>query len=212
MDFREAIKEYDGQPITRQLLQRVLRDYKRPGDKILKLVREGKLFRVKRGIFIPGKGLDITPPSPYLLANFLLGPSYVSMETALSHWLLIPEKVFEIASATTKKGRIYQTPAGRFSYTHVPLPYFSFGIRSVSLAPGQSILIASPEKALCDKLVTTSGLLLRSHVQAKKWLTEDMRISRESLLNLDANKISEWVDAAPKKDSIRMMIKATQEL
>jgi hypothetical protein len=85
MDFREMMKQYEEQPITRQLLRDALKQYQRPYDKIQELVKQGKLIRVKSGIFIPGPALDVRRPEPFLLANHLLGPSYISLETALSH-------------------------------------------------------------------------------------------------------------------------------
>jgi hypothetical protein len=81
--------------------------------------------------------------SPFLLANHILGPSYVLLETALSYHGWIPEHVFEIASMTTKGGRSFETPAGYFAYIHLPLPYYAFGIQRVELADKQFALVAS---------------------------------------------------------------------
>jgi len=211
MDFREMMKQYEEQPITRQLLFDALKEYERPYDKIHELVKQGKLIRVKSGIFIPGPALDVRRPEPFLLANHLLGPSYVSLETALSHWGLIPERVYEISSATARNSKTYQTPAGRFSYTHIPLPYYSFGIEQEELTKKQIVLVATPEKALCDKIVTTPGLLFRSPAQAKKWLTEDMRIEKDKLSKLDYKQIGSWNIGAPKKESLQMLFKTLEE-
>jgi hypothetical protein len=52
------------------------------------------------------------PPEAFLLANQLASPSFVSFETALSHWRPIPERVYEVASAITGRSRAYSTPAG----------------------------------------------------------------------------------------------------
>ena len=162
MDFREAIREYEEQPITKQLLFDLLKEYKRPYDKITELVKQGILAPVKRGIYVPGPNLNVIIPESFLLANHLLGPSYISMESALSHWGLIPERVYEISSVTTQNSKIYKTSVGRFSYIHVPLPYYSFGIQQVELTKKQRVMMATPEKALCDKIITTPGILLRS--------------------------------------------------
>ncbi len=212
MEFQEAIRNYAEQPITKQVLLDLLKDYKRPYDKITELVKQGLLVLVRRGFYIPGPGLNISKPESFLLANHLLGPSYVSLETALSHWGLIPEKVFETSSVTTQKTAVYKTPAGRFSYTHIPSPYYSFGIQRVELTKKQTVLIATPEKALCDKIITTSGLLLRSSKQVKELLMDDLRIEREMLQNLDHKEISKWITDAPKKNSLEILIKTLEEL
>ncbi len=120
MEFRESIQNFAEQPITKQVLMAILKEYKRPYDKINELVKQGILILVKRGIYIPGPKLNIAKPHSYLLANHILGPSYVSLESALSYHGLIPERVYEISSLTTQNSKTYKTPTGRFSYTHLP--------------------------------------------------------------------------------------------
>lgn len=212
MDFREAIREYEEQPITKQLLFDLLQEYKRPYDKITELVKQGILTSVKRGIYVPGPTLNIIKPESFLLANHLLGPSYISMESALSHWGLIPERVYEISSVTTQNSKIYKTSVGRFSYIHVPLPYYSFGIQQVELTKKQRVMMATPEKALCDKIITTPGILLRSIKQVMELLIDDLRIDEQMLHNLNTNEISTWIMDSPKKNSITLLIKALKEL
>ena len=212
MEFREVIQNYAEEPITRQVILDLLKDYKRPYDKINELVKQGILIPVKRGIYIPGSKSNIASPEPFLLANHLNGPSYISLETALSYWGLIPEKVFEISSVTLKKTKLYNTKAGRFSYTNMPSPYYSLGIQRIALTNRQSVLISKPEKALCDKIITISGLLLRSPKQTMEFLTEDLRIERQSLLNLKSGEISKWIADAPKKESLITLVKTLKKL
>ena len=212
MTFQEAIQDFGGQPLTRQVLLNLLKDYKRPFDKITELVKQKALIPVKRGIFVPGPILNIPQPEPYLLANHLMGPSYVSLESALSHWRMIPEQVYEISSVTTGRSKVYNTPLGRFSYMHLPLPYYSFGQQSLELAKNQVALVATAEKALCDKIITTSGLLFRSSVQLLAWLTEDMRMDKEVLRTLQTGMIRDWLDESPKKDSLQLLVKTLEDL
>lgn len=173
MTFRHAIEEYAEEPLTRQIMMDLLKDYKRPNDKINELVKKGELTSIKKGLYVAGPKINIARPEPFLIANHLWGPSYVSMEVALSYWGLIPERVFEISSLTIKTSKIYKTSIGRFSYTNASFPYYSFGIKSVHLTPKQVALIASPEKAICDKIITTSGIILRSSKQTQEYLVDD---------------------------------------
>ena len=212
MEFKETIQKYAEQPITKQVLLDVLKDYKRPYDKINDLVKQQILTLVKRGIYIPGPNLNIAKPELFLLANHLLGPSYVSMDSALSYWGFIPEKVFEISSATIKLKKIYNTTIGRFSYTSLRLPYYSFGIQKVPLTKKQIVLMASPEKALCDKIITTSGILLRSSKQAIEFLTDDLRIDEQALRKINVAEISKWIIDAPKKESLKMLTTTLEKL
>ena len=210
MDLNQTIQKYSSHPLTHQLLMSFLKDYKRPNDKLKALKAEGVIESIKKGLYIAGPKISSSKPENFLLANQIYGPSYVSLETALSYHGLIPERVYETASMTTKTRREFNTPAGLFTYTHLPLPYYAFGLNLVKLSPEQYAIIASPEKALCDKIVSTSGVLLRSTTQAKAYLLEDLRIEESSLKKLDLKNILSWLTDAPKKESLETLIKPSR--
>ncbi|MCW3104950.1 MAG: hypothetical protein JWO09_3390 [Bacteroidetes bacterium] len=212
MEFRKLVKDFGDAPFSRHLILEMLKDYKRPNDKISELIKSGELISIRRGLYMPSPGNDQPVPEPFLIANHLLGPSYVSLEAALSYWGLIPERVYEITSATLKPSRNYNTPVGRFSYQHLPSPYYSFGIESLSLAPKQTALIASREKAVCDKVILTSGINLRSTRQTKTLLLEDLRMDESILQTLDTSVMHSWLNDAPKKSSLAVLIKTLNEL
>src|SRR5690606_36660372 len=125
------IQPYAEEVLTRQVMLSLLKDYKRPNDKIDELVKTGQITMLKNGMYIPGAKLNIARPEPFLVANHLWGPSYVSLEAALSYWGLIPERVYEISSVTLKSTKTFTTEIGRFSYQHASVPYYSLGFRSV---------------------------------------------------------------------------------
>ncbi|MGN6396653.1 MAG: type IV toxin-antitoxin system AbiEi family antitoxin domain-containing protein [Mucilaginibacter sp.] len=212
MRFDDILTDYAEEPLNRQIILSLIKGYKRPNDKIGELMKSGELTSIKNGLYIPGPNSKIARPEPYLIANHLWGPSYISMETALSYWGFIPERAYEITSVTIKASRKYKTDAGRYTFRHCPLPYYSYGIKGVQLSPKQNILMASPEKAICDKIVMTSGIQLRSITQAIRLLTEDLRIDEDKLTGLDLTMMSTWLDAAPKRSSLKMLIKALQSL
>ena len=163
-------------------------------------------------MYVPGPELDLPIPDRFLIANHLRGPSYISLESALSYWGLIPERVYEISSVTTKTSKIYQNSLGRFSFQYLGTPYYSFGIRSVRLTEFQTAMIASPEKALCDKIIVTSGVQLRSISQTMDFLLEDLRIDEAQLRQLDASAIETWVIDSPKRNSLQMLVNTIQRL
>jgi hypothetical protein len=134
------------------------------------------------------------------------------LDAALFYWGLIPERVFEISSVTFKKATKYQTEVGVFTYTPLPLPYYSYGINQVALTPKQTVLLASPEKALCDKIISTAGLILRSKMQTVTYLIEDLRIEKERLKRLDSGAIETWINESPKKSSIEILVKTINSL
>ena len=113
---------------------------------------------------------------------------------------------------TAELSKKYKTPRGRFSYRVMPSPYYSFGTISIELSPGQVAIIATPEKALCDKILTTAGLALRSTTQTLRFLLEDLRIDKESLRKLKLKELRSWIEDAPKKESLSMLVKTLEKL
>lgn len=209
MDFLQAIQTFRGQPLTHQMLLSVLKDYKRPNDKIHELISAGSLLSIRKGLYVAP---ETTHPEPFLLANHIYGPSYVSLDSALSAYGLIPERVFVHTSVSTKPSRQYRTPVGTFTYTRLPLPYYSFGQVHREIAPRQWVLMASPEKALLDKVVTTAGLILRSRSAAADFLLESLRMDESQLKELDKSQIEQWLPDSPKKESIAMILNIINEL
>ena len=213
MDYRPVLTRFSNQPLSHQLLVSIFKDYERPNDKIYQLAKDGVIQSIKKGLYVVGPALNSERrPEPFLLANHILGPSYVSVETALSYHGLIPERVYEIASMTTQAPRKFNTPLGTFTYTRLPLPYYAFGIRSEKLADDQYAMVASPEKALCDKIITTSGLLLRSRKAAKEFLLENMRMDEDILRQLNTKEMKSWIKGSLKKESLSMLVNTIQEL
>ena len=212
MYFRTMIKEYAETPISRHLILDLLRDYQSPNDKISELLKSKELISLRRGLYVIGPNIDLPQPEPFLIANHLRGPSYVSLESALSYWNMIPERVYEISSVTTKTSKQYKTPVGRFSFHQLKTPYYSYGIKHIEYSPKQTILIASREKALCDKIVLTPKINLRSIKQTQEFLIEDLRMDAEVLRTLETKIIEYWIKDAPKKNSLKMLIKTFVEL
>jgi hypothetical protein len=212
MDIKQELIAHAGHPLTHQWLAALLKGYKRPNDKMHELVRQKLLQPVKKGLYIGGASLRAGKPEPFLLANNILGPSYISLDTALAYYGLIPERVYEIASMTLKASRKFSTPLGIFTYTRLHLPYYAFGIRQWKLAEDQYVLAASPEKALCDKMVTTAGLVFRSRSSVQDWLMENLRMEEENIRKLDLTAMSGWLEDVPKRGSLEQMIKAIAAL
>ncbi len=102
-----------------------LKAYKCPTMKLDHLIKIGALIRVKKGLFVLGERIAKKKYSLELLANKIYGPSYVSLEWALQYHGLIPERVVEITSVTTKRSKCFETPLGRFSYHRLTGPVYS---------------------------------------------------------------------------------------
>lgn len=86
----------------------------------------------------------------FFAANKIYSPSYVSMESALAYYNLIPEGVFLTTSISTRNTASYNTPVGDFYYNHVK-PLLLFGYRLLQ-NDGVAIKMAEPEKVILDYL------------------------------------------------------------
>lgn len=198
-------------PLATSSILPILNGYRRPYDKINYWVKKGDLIQVKKGLYVLGQKLSNNIPNPYLLANQLHGPSYVSLDSALSFHGMIPERVFQTSSVTTRPSRIFDTPFGRFDYSQVRASYFSLGIISQGNPESGFFMIASREKALWDKIVLTSGTLFRSKLEAREYLEEDLRLDIAELRDLDLRTMGEWVPLSPKKTSLKLLVDTLAE-
>lgn len=113
--------------------------------------KQGLVLRLKRGLYILNEeDRKINPPRTFI-ANQLVSPSYVSTEYALYFYGLIPEKVEDITSVTTKKTTVIKNSLGVFRYQHLNADCFK-GFEQVGEKGGFSFFIATPEKAIADFL------------------------------------------------------------
>jgi predicted transcriptional regulator of viral defense system len=176
------------------------------------LVEAGYLVQLRRGLYTTTQLVNNANPEPFLISNHLYGPSHVSLDSALFHWGLIPERVYEVTAVTNRLSKKYTTGIGVFSYAHLPMPYYALGVQQLALTEKQTVLIASPEKALSDKIITTAGIQLRSTKQAMAYLVEDLRIESDDLRNLSTSDMKQWFADCPKQKSIQLLIETISGL
>ena len=156
-------------------------------DALLKrAVRSGEVRRIKNGLFCLSDKYLRGPLDPLELAQIIHGPSYVSLERALSYHGWIPEAVYTITNATSGRSRVFDTPVGRFSYTRVPQEVLLAGVRRVVGAQGSSFFLAIPLKALAD-LVYGRRLGWKS----MEPLIESLRVEEEMLDGLTTEDFEE---------------------
>ena len=86
---------------------------------------KGLVVKLRRGLYILNKDDRKIEPSRQFLASQMLSPSYISTHYALSYYGLIPERVTDVTSVTTKKTSIFDNDFGRFVYQHLKLSCFT---------------------------------------------------------------------------------------
>ncbi|MFH1093592.1 MAG: hypothetical protein V1739_05480 [Candidatus Omnitrophota bacterium] len=171
-----------------EFIKHALCAYKNPRVKINDLLKKGKIIRVKKGLYVFGPDLAREPYSKDVLANLIYGPSYISLESALSFYGLIPERVEAITSITSKRKKLFNTPVGIFSYRYINPAIYPYGVTLHELDKNHSILIASKEKALSDMLYFS--VKMKDEPQIKKYLFDDLRIDIEGIKDFDLKKIN----------------------
>lgn len=112
--------------------------------------KQGLLVRLRRGWFAFPELLKVPDFARYI-AGRIYKPSYISLQTALSFYEMIPEAVTDITSVSTLKTANFTNRFGTYSYRSIK-PELFFGFELKKMPDGRAILFATPEKALLDFL------------------------------------------------------------
>lgn len=111
--------------------------------------KKGLVRSLKRGLYVLNEEDQSLRPSRFYMANVIFSPSYVSMESALAFYGVIPERVHDVISVTSKKTNVFKNDLGLFRYHHIKQRAFG-GWTLAQDESGTSFAIAFPEKALLD--------------------------------------------------------------
>lgn len=157
--------------------------------KIKRAVANGLLIRVRQGLYCLGEDLRQEKPHSYVLADRIYGPSFISLESALSYHGLIPEGVKVISSVTGRRRNYFSTPLGDYFYSKVPPNNFMLSVQRV--VEGNAVFfMASPWRAITDYV----------YCYKKNWrsilpLVDSLRIDPEAipkLTQVEAHELMEY--------------------
>lgn len=136
--------------ITTSMLMGLFSDYQDKRGKINSLSKKGLIRPIKQGVYLVSDDLGLRPYSKEILANLIYGPSYISLETALSNFGFIPERVTTTTSISLGRGKSFSTPVGQFKYHHIKESIYATGVQLKELFKDVFCQYATPEKALLD--------------------------------------------------------------
>lgn len=122
-------------------------------NSLTRWVRKGYLVRLRQGWYAFRECLR-QPDMARYIANRIYSPSYISLETALSFYGMIPEAVTDITSVTTLKTSSFMNEFGRYSYRNIKTSLF-FGFDLKPMTDSRTVQMATPEKALIDLMYLT---------------------------------------------------------
>lgn len=141
--------------------------------------KKGWVYSLKRGLHEISFPKDFTIPDMHI-ANKLYSPSYVSLQTALSYYSIIPEVSMAVTSITTKPTRKFKNKHGLFTYRTVnPNAFTGYYVEKHG---NFDILIAEPEKALVDYLYFET-------YRTRKFDLEEERLEKDAISKLNKKKL-----------------------
>jgi predicted transcriptional regulator of viral defense system len=145
---------------------------------------KGYIKKIRRGFYIFSDSA-LSEPALFLIANKIYPPSYISFEMAFSFYNLIPESVYGITSATTKKTISFKSQIGEFIYRKIK-PSLMFGYKLESFQ-NQNYKIAEIEKAVLDYLY------INPQIQSDADFFELRFNSQEFLAKADMQKFNQYL-------------------
>jgi predicted transcriptional regulator of viral defense system len=156
--------------------------------KVKRAVANKVLTRIRRGLYCLSHPWGGEKPHPFSLAERIYGPSFISLESALSNHGLIPEGVKIVTSVTARRQNYFKTPLGDYSYMTVPKNNFLLSVERV--VDGEAVyFMATPWRAIADYV----------YCYKKKWntiepLVASLRMELEDLPQLTQEEADELIE------------------
>lgn len=177
MKFEELLRIVGDEPVFESAV--LLAGEVDPRDvrrQVSRWVREGKIYPLRRGLYALAPPYQKVRPHPFAVANRMVRGSYVSCQSALAYFGLIPESVPVTVSVTLRRPARWETALGIFEFHRIQ-PALWHGYRRLDLG-GQWAFIATPEKALLDLIYLHPGADSSAYLQ-------ELRLQNVDRLNLD---------------------------
>lgn len=118
--------------------------------------KAGKIVQLVKGLYTLAEPYRKASPHPFVLANAIKKASYVSLQSALAHFGMIPEYVPTVTSVTTRRPQRVVNPTGTYQFHHVKTEWFC-RYETLEFGRHQKAFVATPEKALMDLAYLTPG-------------------------------------------------------
>jgi len=150
MEFERLLELVGDEPVFETSL--LLAGQVNPSNVRLQLsrwTRSGRIYQLRRGLYALAPPYQKVNPHPFLIANRLQRASYVSGQSALAFYGMIPDAIQATVSVTTGRPERLVTPLGIYEFRHIK-PELLHGYQMVALGNDQEALVATAEKALLD--------------------------------------------------------------
>ena len=166
-------------------------------------VKGGKLIQIRKGLYTLASPFNKVSPAPFLVSNAMKSGSYVSLQSALAYYGMIPEYVPMVTAVTTGRPGIVDAMEMRFVFRHIKKAWF-FGYQQIQLTAKQQAFVAFPEKALLDLIYLTPDAQHRSFL---------MELRLQNLDRLNSDVLKNWAgQGGPKiKQAIQRILELMEE-
>ena len=156
---------------------------------VKRAIANGEVIHIRRGMYCLAPKYQKKSVNLYALAHHIYGPSYISLESALSWHGWIPEAVYTLTSVSFGKSKEFDTPLGLFSYNRVPQKVFFAGIERLTDKTGDIFFMATPLKALSDYV----------YVNKKDWtglepIVNSLRVELEEVEDLTSSQFDSLLE------------------
>lgn len=171
---------------------------------VKRFIRSGLLIRIKRGLYLIASKVKRSLPDEFELSLLIYGPSFVSLESALSYHGWIPEAVYTTTCVSTKRAKEFKTPIGVFNYKHVPAENFYVGVDRIETGSGV-LMVATPWRAIADFIYTR-------HKSWKKLIDIelDFRIDKETMASGERETLELLIEHYPSRrvrENLKLFLK-----
>jgi len=140
----------------------------------------------------------------------MYGFSYLSLQSALSYYGIIPERVETTTSVTSKKDKSFTTPLGEFTYRYLSIPKYSIGVTQKLFDSYHPVLIATPEKALAD-MGALETPRVKNQAEMQEHLLENLRIDESTLQQLSLTEL-ERIALEYRSSHVTLLFKVVKRL
>jgi predicted transcriptional regulator of viral defense system len=144
-----------------------------------RMAKRGDLVAIKRGLY----SFSNTSIDEFVVANKIYSPSYVSLESSLNAFGIIPDIPFMVTSISPVTTKQVKTSLGNFSYSKIKNGLF-FGFTQIKdEKSGLYYNMATPEKAFLD------------YIYIRKII--DLAEARIEMVSLDKKKLQDYATHFP---------------
>lgn len=115
----------------------------------------------------------------FMMANKIYEPSYISLESALAYYQVIPESVLGVTSVSSRKTQQFDSEWGSISYRSIK-PVYMFGYQVIEISSEKKFSLARLEKAVLDYLYLHPDLESTADFEGRRWNRDQLKASVES--------------------------------